>query len=127
MSEEQKKLNIIDELLSNDNNFQYYINNIENQDIAVPQELTKNMTNHIKLVDSVKEFRKYNFIDILKVACFALVTVLSWELVISINNIDYSKLQEKTEIVSFSNKDNTITNKLGEFMMDEIIKGGEKN
>lgn len=65
--------------------------------------------------------------DILKVACFALVSVLSWELGVSkLNNLDYFKLQEKNIQTSTIRGEDNITDKLGEFMMSEIIKGGEK-
>ena len=67
--------------------------------------------------------------DIIKVACFALISVLSWELGINkFSNTSYFKEKEdySTNITAFDESKVSITDKLGEFMMGEIVKGGDK-
>lgn len=134
------KIKFIDNLLENEDELEDYIKKIENEKIEVAKDLDSKITNSIEIIDkiqkennsklNIKQKSTYKFTDLVKVACFALISVLSWE--IGIRQIDNMKNRDYVKgnidiIKEESKKDKyNITEKLSEFMMGEIIKGGEE-
>lgn len=124
MSEKQDKIN---KLLADEDELSKYLDKIENIEIKIPPNLEINISNNIKIIKEINRKNKTKFMDIVKVACFALVSVLSWEIGINkLSNVDYLKTQEKTTVFSYKEDAEGITNKLGKFMMSDIIKGGKE-
>lgn len=134
------KIRFIDNLLENENELEDYIKKIENEKIKISKDLDNKITNDIKIINkiekennnklNIKQRSTYKFTDLVKVACFALISVLSWE--IGIRQIDNMKnrdcMKENIDIIEEEGKKDkaNITEKLSEFMMGEIIKGGEE-
>lgn len=134
------KIKFIDNLLENEDELEDYIKKIENEKIEVAKDLDSKITNSIEIIDkiqkenndklNIKQKSTYKFTDLVKVACFALISVLSWE--IGIRQIDNMKNQyyvkDNIDIIKEESKKDkyNITEKLSEFMMGEIIKGGEE-
>lgn len=134
------KIKFIDNLLENEDELEDYIKKIENEKIEVAKDLDSKITNSIEIIYkiqkenndklNIKQKSTYKFTDLVKVACFALISVLSWE--IGIRQIDNMKNQyyvkDNIDIIKEESKKDkyNITEKLSEFMMGEIIKGGEE-
>ncbi len=134
------KIKFIDNLLENEDELEDYIKKIENEKIEVAKDLDSKITNSIEIIDkiqkenndklNIKQKSTYKFTDLVKVACFALISVLSWE--IGIRQIDNMKnryyVKDNIDIIKEESKKDkyNITEKLSEFMMGEIIKGGEE-
>lgn len=74
-----KKIKYIDSLLDNKDELDKYINNIENSKLDIPLNIEENIK--LKLdTEKVKNDKKnnYKYLNILKVACFCLVVMITW-------------------------------------------------
>ncbi|MBE5821499.1 MAG: hypothetical protein E7311_02790 [Clostridiales bacterium] len=117
----------INNLLNNDDELLKYIDEIEEKNIQIDTTLEQDLFENISIIQNIikkeKTKKKYTFIDYMKVACFTAVTVMTWE--IGIAKISNIQIKEENEI-SIESQEEFTDNKFSEFLMGEIIKGGEE-
>lgn len=135
-----KNINYIDKMLSNNDMLDEYISNIENSKFEVPsdiEEIIKLKINNEKLDNKKKS--NYKYINILKVACFSLVVMITWTAMTNIsiynkssqnmakekNQVDNVERENKISIIY--GKVNDFTNTFSSLLLSPIdFKGGER-
>ena len=130
MSYIENKINI---LLKDEIEFEKYINRIENENIKVPDGINEKILNKINILEKENEVKnqkskhKYKFIDLLKVSCFTALTLITWEVgIANIKNIDNINIGSNIRSFSLSEQQRYMSEKIGDFFMNPINKGGEK-
>lgn len=155
------KINEIDRLLGNDDEFEKYILSIDNNLLDAPDNLNKKIymaikeekikekvklklddniknSNIVKDVDNTindndsvttmkppKSEHKYSVVDILKIACFSLVVMISWGCISNINVNNVSKIEIDSEkkdddIFKIYGKFNEYTGKFSNLLLNPI-------
>lgn len=130
-----KKIDYIDKMLSNTDILDEYVLNIENSEFEVPS----NIEEMVRLNINNKKKSNYKYLNILKVACFSLVVMITWTAMnnISINrklNKNIAKEKNPIDNVEIENrifviygKANDITNTFSSVLLSPTsFEGGEK-
>lgn len=114
-----EKIEYIDKILDNDDILNEYITNIEDSKFDVPsniEEIVKLKINNEKLNSTRKN--NYKYLNILKVACFTLVVMVTWT---AMTNISFASkrsetvAKEEVENVEKENKIAAVYGKVNEF------------
>lgn len=125
------KLDYVNKLLESDN-ISDYIKNIEKNDSISPPSNLKNKIlskcyNYSNNTKVSYNKRKITFIDIIKVACFALVITLCTELFMNATyastKVNNKQFKNNDTIYNICNKINNIMSDFSNFMLSSNLKG----
>lgn len=133
-----EKINYIDEMLSNEDMLSKYISNVENSKFETPEninEIIKLKINNKKLDDKKKN--SYKYLNILKVACFTLVVMVMWTVMINIPisknsseniaNVEVENVEKENRIHTIYGKVNDFTSTFSNVLLSPIeFKGGKR-
>ena len=133
----KENIDRIDEVLNDEEKFSKYIVKIQNnEEIKIPSNLNEKILQKLEINSNFKKENssnkviKFKNIEILKVACFALFTVIFWNVIFEFNNnFDYKDIidkqrQEKIEEVRLNVDD--IAGKITTFFMVPTL-GNERS
>jgi len=131
-----QKVEYIDKLLEDDNRLEEYITNIENSKFEVPSNIEELIKIKIDC-ENRKGKESYKFFNILKVACFSLVVMITWTAMTNISfaskNSDVvakeevDNVEEENKISTIYGKVNEFTNTFSSLLLSPVeFKGGER-